>query len=256
MKLDRICKLGRDLSYIRLACKLQKGWAVKCEGEGYILGALNDVKKILNNNNLNKKTITEIDTWINKFENYKDGAGITKDDADKLYDDFNRWWDRLELELSNISVLRLYTCGSLNFDLLKNGSKEFFTDEVWNKLPKISKNDLDESAKCIICQIPTASAMISLRATEDVLREYYKYKTKQKVGKKGWKNIIDELLSEDSPGNLKYKVNKSLMGHLDYIRDNKRNVAEHPDKIFSQREAEGIFFQVVNTIIEIYGDMQ
>ena len=133
-----------------------------------------------------------------------------------------------------------------------NGANEFFPSKICKKLLKISKNDLDEAAKCILCQIPTASSMIALRATEDVLRGYYKFKTKKKPERNGWKDIIDELLKKDSNGKLVHDVNKSLMQHLDYIRENKRNVAEHPDKIFSQREAEGIFLLVIHTITEIH----
>ncbi|MCJ2556510.1 MAG: hypothetical protein LN415_05305 [Candidatus Thermoplasmatota archaeon] len=87
------------------------------------------------------------------------------------------------------------------------------------------------------------------------MRGYYQRKTRKKPSRKGWKSIIDELLTEREPGKLKYRVKRTLMGHLDFVREN-RNMVEHPDRIFSKREAESLFLQVAATITDVVQDMK
>jgi len=82
--------------------------------------------------------------------------------------------------------------------------------------------------------------IISLRAAEDTIRSYYKSKTGKDPLKLNWKSILNEL--SNMP-----KINKALIGYFDYIRD-LRNTAAHPDKIFDQVEAEGVFHKVVDMI--------
>ncbi|MGB3479870.1 MAG: hypothetical protein WBB67_12005 [bacterium] len=165
------------------------------------------------------------------------------------------WSDYIHRELSNISILKLQTNGILNPARLLKGAQKFFQTEIWARLMPTAQEDLHDAAKSLLCGLATPSVMISLRAVEGVLRQYYLYKTKKDAGRKNWKAILDELLIENGEGNPKYSVNKTLLGLLDYIRENERNVAEHPDKRFKQDEAEGIFSEVIKTISEIYRDM-
>ena len=63
--------------------------------------------------------------------------------------------------------------------------------------------------------------MVSLRASEDAVRKYYEFKSREKAGAADWKAILDRLLRRED-------VNRTLIGHLDYVRT-KRNEGEHPD---------------------------
>ena len=249
-----IFAIGGIHSYLRVSC-LQRT-TVKSGEENFILSSLKRFKELLFKHKLLESKYGRIDFWIDKLTAYPDGEEIKSNDAQFFYEEIISWSGILRVELSQLETINVHTSGSLNYKRLINGGSEFFQKSIWEKLPKISKNDLDEATKCILCQIPTASSMISLRAIEDVLRGYYKHKTKKDPGRNGWKKNIDELLKKDSEGKLIYDVNISLMQHLDYIRENKRNVAEHPEKIFTQREAEGIFLLMVHTITEIHMDMK
>ena len=62
-----------------------------------------------------------------------------------------------------------------------------------------------------------------------------------------WGQMLDELLQRDD-------VNKTLVGHLNYIRE-KRNQAEHPEKIFDQSEAETTLLAVINATRDIYSEI-
>lgn len=93
----------------------------------------------------------------------------------------------------------------------------------------------------------TPTVMISLRAAEDSIRRFYKFKVGKSTQRMGWKNIIDELEKINN-------INKSIIGYIDYIRE-VRNQAEHPDQVFDQMEAERVFHQVINVIHVINQEM-
>jgi hypothetical protein len=50
------------------------------------------------------------------------------------------------------------------------------------------------------------------------------------------------------------QINRKLLDYLDYIRSEKRNIAQHPDKIFTKRESERIFTEIVSATHDIYAD--
>ena len=116
----------------------------------------------------------------------------------------------------------------------------------WPEIPIISLSDVDEAIRCLSYGAPTASVMMGLRAVEGMVRELHSRIT-GKESTKAWAQLIDEV-EED----LKSRGEQPLLllGYLDYIRD-VRNKADHPDKVFTVREAEQIFMHVIYAIQEI-----
>ncbi|MBA7668188.1 hypothetical protein ES703_76297 [subsurface metagenome] len=105
------------------------------------------------------------------------------------------------------------------------------------------RQDLEESLKCLRFGAPTAGVMVGLRAVEGRLRELYYHLTEQTT-KKGWFELIKEiqrLLDE------KGIAAEPVAGFLNYVR-NVRNTADHPDKTFSQVEAEQVFVAATTAI--------
>lgn len=245
--------LAHHICYLKTA--VDNSWAVKVAGFGGIHDVLKTVSFLVEANNIVLSIHNDIIKWIEITENYEYNEALVSEDKHSLKNDLIVWNDRIKNEFLSIPVICLYTEGILNYKRLQGGAEKFFKKETWECLSITAKSDLDDAAKCLLCELPTPSVMISLRAVEDVLRQYYGHKTKQHPERKGWKDILNELLSINAAGNHKYDVNKKLMGLLDYIRENERNVAEHPDKRFGQEEAEGIFSEVIKTITEISKDM-
>jgi hypothetical protein len=129
-------------------------------------------------------------------------------------------------------------------ELLEGGIDSYLGYELTARLSPTTKSDLEDAMKCLKCGIATPGAMISLRAAEDVVRKFYEVKFGEKSGKAGLKDVLDKLTERTD-------VDKTLMGYLQYIRS-KRNEAEHPEKIFSQEEAEETFITVTNAIKEVH----
>jgi hypothetical protein len=129
--------------------------------------------------------------------------------------------------------------------LLSEGTKGLLI-KSGKEPPTIVIHDLEETIKCLSYGAPTASVMIGLRAVEGMVRELHQIITGKKSNK-AWANLIDAVEKD-----LENKGEQPplLLGYLNYIRD-VRNKADHPDKVFTLREAEQIFMHVIHTIQEI-----
>ncbi len=112
----------------------------------------------------------------------------------------------------------------------------------------IEKNDLSDAAKCLLLGTATPSVMVALRGAEASIRNFYHNKTKMEPCEKTWRQLTQELKEKAKDLSIK----DTFIGYLDYIGDAKRNFAQHPNKIYSLREAVMIFMQVASLIEDIY----
>jgi hypothetical protein len=89
--------------------------------------------------------------------------------------------------------------------------------------------------------------MVGLRGIGAIIKKYYSVR----IGDPK-KKMLAELIEE-----LKRlpNANKKLLGYLDYIRAEKRNLAQHPNKSFTQKEAERIFMEMINAVHDIFADI-
>ena len=229
--------MGVTLEYLRMITSFKSNVYVK--GERFIIDCLKWIHHDLSKNELSEVTQIEIEEFIKKLDkSYGDNQTLKDEDAVNLNDRIIIWSDRIQNELKERKMIEVFTDGILNPKQLLIGGKGFFREEVWNELSDISKNDLNDACNCLLTQSWTPAVMISLRAAEDSIRGYYKSKTGEDLN--NWKKIIDELRKVP-------KINETVIGYFDYIRE-LRNTAAHPDNIFDQMEAEGVFHKVVDII--------
>lgn len=241
MNLTTVYSLGNYLQYIRRCPAL----GVSVKGENLLIENLIRFLECLEELKISKITQIEIKKILEKFDKtYKEKETLTKEDTTTISDNFKLWNDRIKNELNDITTIEVFTEGALNYKKLLEGAKSFFLEEVWNFLSQIAKSDLNDACNCLLTRSWTPAVMISLRASEDCIRQLYEKQMRKKSGIKGWKDILDEL--EGIKG-----MDKTLIGYLNYIRD-MRNTAEHPDRIFEQMEAEQVFHQVVNMTGVVY----
>ena len=214
------------------------------KGENFIIHNLRRIQNTLKEHNISTITQDEIEKTIQLLEiSYTKRQLISKEDAVSLNENVIRWAHRIQAEFNEKIVIEIFTEGTLNFKKLLVGGQSFFPDDVWNSLSEISMSDLNDACLCLLTQSWTPAVMISLRASEDSIRNLYKIKTGKDVNKKAWNTIIKELKQVKD-------INSNLLNYLDYVRGI-RNTADHPDKIFDQMEAERLFHQVVDMIIVI-----
>ncbi len=254
-----IYHISKWLEYLRLV--IPGNWRVVYEdrsiynknGSALILGTMIWLKNRLNELELCQNEIYLLENLIKEFEEYytnpKNSPILTQFHANELSKIVARIDAVLIKELEDKKLIEISFSGKLNYrDILKYGLSVLFSNgETLNKLSDLVRNDLDEAVRALIYDIPTASAMISLRAVEGVIRELYEVLKGEKCNKT-WKRALDDVEKELKSRNIE---SKQLERYLDYIR-NIRNEAEHPDRIFTKKESEHILIHAIYAIEEIY----
>lgn len=122
----------------------------------------------------------------------------------------------------------------------------FFPENIWKKMTDIEKSDFSDASKCLLSGIATPTVMVTLRAAEAVIKNYYESATGKKARKMKLEEVIDNLVPIAAKSG-----EKKIGGYLHYIRD-KRNEAQHPNKVFSFEEAVQTFFQVIGMVSAVY----
>lgn len=223
---------------------VEKDWA------GYCLFHMKGLEQGLQRHGLAEIEHHRLTTLIRNFEaKYAKPEPPTLDEADRRR--LRTLIERIEAVVTEDLTRRNFAEltpleGVLDYRrLLSQGAKGLLA-EGGKEPPLIVTHDLDEAIKCLSYGAATASVMIGLRAVEGMVRELHHSVTGKK-STETWAELLDEV-DED----LKNKGEQPplLLGYLDYIRK-VRNEADHPDKVFTVREAEQIFMQVIYTTQEI-----
>lgn len=244
VKLNRLISLGLNLRYWQDYSEGHYETWLKGEKKTQVglLDSMNNAIETLNELNICKKTAKEIEEFVGNIDKkYSHNSLLDADDKNLLSIQSALWYDRIKNDLENLNVMFADYKYLLNLELLIEGAKDFFRTSVWRKLKRDAKKDLNECCKCILFELPTSAGIMALRATESVLRNYYKAKTSNSVATiNNWNQILQQLRATSA--------DKSLLGHLDYLRKNLRNTLAHPEAVLSQKDAENIFPMIVTTI--------
>lgn len=256
MNLANVVRLGYNCEFFRMLQYAGESRVI-IRGEARLLTKLEEVHDFLEN----EKIATDIHEEVSKFrdqldKNYpKEDAELKEADRLKLAMAAEKWEVTINEELGNTPILRIELQSGLNPDELRKVAEkmpsEYIASEVWEKLTDIEKSDFADAAKCLLLGTATPSVMVALRGAEASLRNYYHCKTQSDAGKKTWRQLTKEL--KNKAANL--GVEDTFIGYLDYIGDAKRNFAQHPNKIYSLREAVIIFMQVVGLVEDIYAQV-
>jgi|GEM_PF-5520251 len=226
-------------------------------GEKRLTWALKEVRDALERADLLPKTINEIDEWMKKIEKYpKTEKRLSGQDASALEKDAETWRSEIKSELEDIRIVKVELQTGLNPDELTkvaNGvPSEFICQGTWERLSNIEKSDLSDASKCLLLGTATPSVMVALRGAEACIRSFYRQKTGNEPGKKVWRQLTNELKNQAEA----LSIEGTFLNYLDYIGDAKRNFAQHPNKIYSLREAVMIFMQVVGMIEDVYEKLE
>ncbi|MES2780123.1 MAG: hypothetical protein V4651_09540 [Bacteroidota bacterium] len=120
--------------------------------------------------------------------------------------------------------------------LLKKGAFENLSD--------IAKSDFTAACRCILYGEATAAAFHILRATEDTLKQFYKFHKKTKrLAKPMWGPMTTELRAKRTK-----KVSESVLSALDIVRINYRNPTQHPEATYDIESAQDLFGVCVDLI--------
>ncbi len=195
----------------------------------------------------------EVDYWITKLgRGYKAEQKIKESDAEELSVDAQKFDDMLACELLGRPIIELEETGILNpsalFKTSQGKPSSIFGKKIWKKLSPIAQSDFSDAAKCLLVEASTPATMVALRGLEAVMRKYYCFRTGKDCIKKNLGAILKELQSLTD-------AKEGLLGYIDYLRKERRNLAQHPDKTFNQLEAERIFSEIISAVHDICSNM-
>ena len=249
MELRDIYRLGVLVDYCRrLPIFLNANTSVYVYGDNFVLSALKEMRNILEKYKISTNSQKSIKEFEDNFQNdYLEDKNpqIKKDDAEDLRDYSRIWSDRISGELANTVVFRAFTDGRLNANKLCEGAKSFFQKKIRRKLSKIIKDDLEESTKCLLTQSWTASGLMSMRALESGVREYYTKITGNLGDNKTYGVMLGELRRDPT-------ADAKLIGYLDYLKDIRNDLA-HPNIRIDQFEAEQAFQHTIQILTIVFG---
>lgn len=213
------------------------------KGDKGIIDTLKGLKDLLEEIEFKEKwVLNDIDNWIKKLSRYRVGKKINRKTASDISYGANLWFKEVEGYLGICYYWEIRPDGVSDLKkLVEEETHSFFTKKnYWKQLSKVAKHDLDEGCLCLAFERPTAAAFLIMRATEDVLRHLYESKTQKSLqGFIDWGPLTKKLQAEISP---------LLKDNLDHLRNNFRNPVAHPDKIYTQKEAERLLHNAINVI--------
>jgi hypothetical protein len=160
------------------------------------------------------------------------------------------------VELFQKQIFQYYSSNSLfqfsnitfQGDILFNSIQDVFDSRVWQFIPETARADIEEGGKALLFNLPTSASFMFLRAIEDCLRKLCGALDPNSSGKMFGEALLF-LESHKAKINMPDKDFDRQVKLLAYIKDEFRNPSAHPDKHFSQREAEQLF-QFVNVAID------
>lgn len=157
---------------------------------------------------------------------------IKGDDKQMILVNAQYWYDLI------FKLLRSQLFSTLSEDSMS----KLFPKTIKDKLDSDSREDIDDGVLCVIYSLPTPAVMILFRVVERELRRYVKTITGRPLNR--WDDNVEELKNSKI-------ADKSITKEFAWLKE-KRNEAEHPDKRYTQDEAEGILHHVSDLMKAIY----
>jgi hypothetical protein len=155
----------------------------------------------------------------------------------------------LSAELSNSDTYWISPKGSHKTSVLLQNAQSELPASVIADVPEAA-SDFNEAGKCLLFDTPTAAGFHLLRATEAVIRKYYKVVTGVEPKRKfrNWGAYIKRL--------KECNANGKITGYLDHIRENYRNPILHPEENLTADDAQVLFGVCVSAIYMMVSEMR
>lgn len=152
------------------------------------------------------------------------------------------------LQHYSLNTLFQFTNITFNSDILFSCIAEVFEEKSWEFIPDSAKQYIVEGGRALLFNLPTSASFLFLRALEDCIRKICSRITEDKKHLT-FGAAIDVIIKEKQKFDVDGAKFDRQISFLKYIKDEFRNPSAHPDKSFSQKEAEQLF-QVVNVAVD------
>lgn len=137
--------------------------------------------------------------------------------------------------------------GTLDYGRVGSQGATTLVDDphVLEALPPETRADLDDSVNALSRGLPTAAAMLALRAAEGIVRQTHARLGAAAPSREDWFNFADEIVKVLPKETAE---TSALSGYLTFMRS-ERNRAQHPGARFTTREAEQAVLNAVRMAV-------
>ena len=221
------------------------GVSVGVDGDGRVLGNLKSFLRFLDDLGLivTRRASDEIEALHMRFAALDPEHPLDESERNELSAAFRQVRPTLEAELKGHTAF-VVTPKIIDVQKLLNEVSTLLRPGVFERLPDVARLDLSEAGRCIAFERPTAAAFHILRATEAVLRSFYRFL----VRKKRIKSDLWGPLVADMRTRRKLHVHAELLNHLDHIRHAFRNPTQHPEKVYDIHEVQELWNLCIDAI--------
>lgn len=190
-----------------------------------------------------KRAAADLADLLKEFKATPADSKLTAAQATKLSGTIKALRQTLEAELQGVEAY-VISPKRLNVERLINDVPSLFAPGTFAALNAVAQVDLQEAAKCIAFERPTAAAFHLMRATEAVLRSFYcHFVRRDRIDPMLWSPMVQALQKH-----RRAKHYDALLRNLDNIRVSFRNPTQHPDKVYDIQESQDLWGLCVDTI--------
>jgi len=161
---------------------------------------------------------------------------VTQEQVQTLF----RWKDEFEQcferEHRSLDIFTVTPKGLYNTRLLIESPENDFPVALRPFLPKQTLYDVQQAARCLAFDLPTACAFHVCRGTESLMLAYYAKLAKHAWNlpkNRDWSAYLDHLVKEGAPAKITDRLRE--------IKDSDRNALIHPDINVRPEEAQVLF---------------
>lgn len=138
-----------------------------------------------------------------------------------------------ELQLKKVLVV---TPKRFNIDMLLKNPSSLLAKGSWAELSDIAQQDFSSATRAVAMGLSTAAAFHLMRCVEEMVKQlYFSFVKTNRFKNPMWGPIVNKLKTKNNP-----KPSVELIETLDMIRRNFRNPTQHPEKIYSEDEAQDL----------------
>lgn len=134
--------------------------------------------------------------------------------------------------------------------ILIESADHLFPENIRNEIPKEAIDDIKQAGRCIAFDIPTAAAFHIIRATENVILQYY--------NKLGGKLMKPKMRNWDAYITVLKKcgADTKVTAFLNHIRGQYRNPVLHPETMLESQQAHVLLGACVSAIVQMIEAMK
>ena len=227
----------------RFLADAQEDWRV--HGEGYVLSNIDAFLRNLDWFSLpvTQRASYELANFADPLRDLAEDAHLSAEDANELRQIMLRLRPTLYAEAAGLVA---FAVSDKRYDVRKlmEDVGSLLADGVFQRLPEIAQTDFQEAGMCIAFVRPTAAAFHLLRATEAVLRQYYRGMVRQNRIQEPW---MWGPMMDDMRGR-RIAPDATLAHTLDGLRQHFRNPTQHPEKVYDIDEAQDLFAACLDAV--------